>query len=227
MASEHLHRRLLYLALRFDMVDICAPGRVQNKSSGVWAANVTATSREAATQLLANKSSSFISPYLGYELGQSWYEEQVKFSSDPQHSHMWLRYANGSVVTCDPSNPSTRGICALLQSPTVGNKVYDWRADGMIDYFVSNISGAFIDDPLFKGIFFDDIYTICVRTIFPTVAPRSLPIPLQRVCSISISRAQLAAVLFWERQGGTRPLQCHGFLDVVFLLCHCLRLLAL
>lgn len=149
---------------RFDMVDLCGPGMWKDPATGVYATNVTDTSSAMAAEILARKPDAFVSPYIGFEIGQVWYAAQQEFNTNPQYSHMWLRYSNGSLVVCDPSNPSriTHGICALLQLDGSNvSRVYDWRAPGMTEYFVQNITGPFYSDAKLGGVFFDDIYTIC------------------------------------------------------------------
>eukprot|EP00035_Acanthoeca_spectabilis_P032335 m.480353 g.480353 ORF g.480353 m.480353 type:complete len:246 (-) comp53066_c0_seq1:30-767(-) len=42
-----------------------------------------------------------------------------------------------------------------------GTHVYDWRADGMIDYWIKSIVNPFLSAAEVDGVFFDDIYTIC------------------------------------------------------------------
>lgn len=111
-----------------------------------------------AKQILDKRPSALVSPYIGFELGQSWYKAQRRFNTDPSFSHMWLRYANGSVVTC---NNHTHDMCALLQRLQPDAKVYDWRVPGMIEYFLDNITGPFLDNSLYAGVFYDDIYTLC------------------------------------------------------------------
>eukprot|EP00039_Didymoeca_costata_P012463 m.180059 g.180059 ORF g.180059 m.180059 type:complete len:393 (+) comp15490_c0_seq3:64-1242(+) len=142
---------------KFDMVDQCCSG-LQLYPNGSYVPNVIETSFNVSQQLKAAKASTFFSPYIGMELGQSWYEPQQQFNTDPQHSHQWLRFANGTAVTCSPDQPY---VCGLLQRAQNFSKVYDWRADGMIDYFVNNITGPFFRSNSVDGVFFDDIYTIC------------------------------------------------------------------
>ena len=123
---------------------------------------------------------------------------------------MSLKYANGSDVICDNTNGNTHGYCALAQSGFQhindtfqgGNKVYDWRQPGMIDYFVHNITGPFIEDELFKGIFFDDIYTICeIIASAPDMFP---PNSTEEFCAATMQ--ELAIVSTASVQGNTLPI---------------------
>lgn len=138
---------------------ICIGG-LQRRSDGEYMPHTTEAAFNFSEQLRAYKPATYFYPYIGMELGQSWYALQYEFNTNSAHAHQWLRYKNGSVMTCDDT-PKTHALCALLQQYQNYSKVYDWRAEGMIDFFVSNISGVFWESSFTNGIFFDDIYTIC------------------------------------------------------------------
>eukprot|EP00040_Diaphanoeca_grandis_P003250 m.24370 g.24370 ORF g.24370 m.24370 type:complete len:421 (+) comp14577_c0_seq1:44-1306(+) len=144
---------------KFDMVDNCCSGLRRDEVTNDYLPTAVNAAINISKTLKAHKPTTFYSPYIGMEMGQNWYGECEKWNHLVEFAPQWLTYKNGTVMTC---NNESHTLCALLQlNPQNDTKVYDWRAPGMIDYFVNNISGVFWNDSNVDGIFFDDIYTIC------------------------------------------------------------------
>jgi hypothetical protein len=110
---------------KFDQIDVCAPGLVKDVH-GQYVPNVTHTTHTMAVELLARNPTVELFPYLGFELGQSWYAAQTRFNADPFFSSMWLRYANGSTVICDQANGAVLGVRPL--DATLEDAIYSHDA---------------------------------------------------------------------------------------------------
>lgn len=148
---------LLQHIAKFDMINLCAPGLVHHPN-GTFDSNVFRNVKKMMKEVKAVKPSARLSPYIGFELGQSWYEAQAVFNTDPWCEPLWLKYKNGSAVTCDDDHPS---FCEMLQKRQPNAKVYDWRVPGMVEYFLANLTGMLFHAEDTAGVFYDDIYMIC------------------------------------------------------------------